>query len=154
MFRVLEDINAKNADAMYSAGSAMVIGMGVVKGANFEVDFPSTATATDVFFVTKEIIPTGLDSLKGAISDYTLETIADGESVVLVKPIIGEIYWTDQIDSGIAVGNYVVVGTDGKFEKAASSAKSNLKVVSTSVQDAGTHAGIAIEVVDWATVSA
>ena len=51
MFRVLEDINAKNADAMYSAGSAMVIGMGVVKGANFEVDFPSTATATDVFFL-------------------------------------------------------------------------------------------------------
>ena len=154
MFRVLEDINAKNADAMYSAGSAMTIGMGVVKGANFEADFPSEATATDVFFVTKEIIPTGLDSLKGEISDYALEAIVDGEKVVLVKPIIGEIYWTDQFDSGITKGNYVVVGTDGKFEKAASSAKSNLKVVSTDIKDAGTHAGIAIEVVDWATVSA
>ena len=152
MFRVLEDINAKNADAMYSAGSAMTIGMGVVKGANFEADFPSEATATDVFFVTKEIIPTGLDSLKGEISDYALEAIVAGEKVVLVKPIIGEIYWTDQIDSGIAKDNYVVVGTDGKFEKATST-KSNLKVVSTEVKDAGTHAGIAIEVVDWATVS-
>lgn len=152
MFRVLEDINAKNADAMHSAGSTMVIGMGVVKGTNFEADFPSTATATDVFFVTKEIIPTGLDSLKGEISDYTLETIADGERVVLVKPVIGEIYWTDQIDEGIATNDYVVVGTDGKFEKASTSAKSNLKVVSTEVKDAGTHAGIAIEVVDWATV--
>ena len=152
MFRVLEDINAKNADAMHSAGSAMTIGMGVVKGDNFEADFPSEATATDVFFVTKEIIPTGLDSLKGEISDYALEAIVAGEKVVLVKPIIGEIYWTDQIDSGITKGNYVVVGTDGKFEKATSSAKSNLKVVSTEVKDAGTHAGIAIEVVDWATV--
>ncbi len=153
MFRVLEDINAKNADAMYSAGSDMVIGMGVVKGANLEVDFPSSATATDVFFVTKEIIPTGLDSLKGEISDYALEAIKGGEKVVLVKPVIGEIYWTDQIDSGIAVDDYIVVGADGKFEKAASAAKSNLKVVSTDVKDAGTHAGIAIEVVDWATVS-
>ena len=136
---------------MHSAGSAMTIGMGVVKGANFEADFPSAATATDVFFVSKEIIPTGLDSLKGEISDYALETIAAGEKVVLVKPIIGEIYWTDQIDSGIAVNDYVVVGTDGKFEKASGSAKSNLKVVSTEVKDAGTHAGIAIEVVDWKT---
>lgn len=152
MFRVLEDINAKNADAMYSAGSAMTIGMGVVKGANFEADFPSSATATDVFFVTKEIIPTGLDTLKGEISDYALEAIVAGEKVVLVKPIIGEIYWTDQIDVGITKDDYVVVGTDGKFEKATST-KSNLKVVSTDVKDAGTHAGIAIEVVDWATVS-
>ena len=154
MFRVLEDINAKNADAMYSAGSAMTIGMGVVKGANFEADFPETATATDVFFVTKEIIPTGLDTLKGEISDYTLEAIVAGEKVVLVKPIIGELYWTNQIGEGIAKDDYVVVGTNGKFEKASTSAKSNLRVASTDVKDAGVHAGIAIEVVDWATVSA
>ena len=44
MFRVLEDINAKNADAMYSAGSAMTIGMGVVKGANFEAAFTASCS--------------------------------------------------------------------------------------------------------------
>lgn len=148
MFRVLEDINEKNADAMHSAGSAMVMGMGAVKGANFEATFPSTATATDVFFVTKEIIPTGLDSLKGEISDYALETIADGDMVVLVKPIIGEVYWTDQTNGELSAGDYVVVGTDGKF-KAAGSTKSNLKVFSTEIKDAGTHNGVAIEVVDW-----
>ena len=153
MFRVLEDINAKNADAMHTAGSEMTIGMGVVKGANLVADFPSTATATDVFFVTKEIIPTGMDSLKGDISDYCLEKIKTGENVVLVKPIIGEIYWTDQIDAGLTVGKYVVVGVDGKFEAAGASAKSNLKVVSTDIKDAGTHAGVAIEVVDWGTNS-
>lgn len=98
-----ECINAKNADAMYSAGSDMTVGMGVVKGANFEADFLASATATDIFFVTKEFIPTGLDSLKGEISDYNLENVKDGEKIVLVKPVIGEIYWTDQIDTGIAV---------------------------------------------------
>lgn len=154
MLRVLEDINTKNADAMYSAGSDMIVGMGVLKGANLEADFPTTATATDIFFVTKEFIPTGLDSLKGEISDYNLENIKGGEKIVLVKPVIGEIFWTDQIDTGIAVGDYVVAGTDGKFEKAATSANSNLKVVSTTIKDAETHSGIAVEVVDWTTVSA
>lgn len=149
MFRVLEDINAKNADAMHSAASDMVIGMGVVKGANLEADFPAEATAKNVFFATKEFIPTGIDSLKGDISDYALENIKTGEKIVLVKPIIGEIYWTDQIDEGLSAGEYVVVGVDGKFEKAGSSVESNLKVTSAEVKDAGTHAGVAIEVVDW-----
>lgn len=149
MFRVLEDINAKNADAMHSAGSDMTIGMGVVKGANFEADFPSAATATDVFFVTKEIIPTGLDSLKGEISDYALENIKAGEKVVLVKPIIGEIYWTNQVDNGLVVGDYVVAGVDGKFEKAEASVQSNLKITSTTIKDADAHDGVVIEVVDW-----
>lgn len=148
MFRVLEDINAKNADSMYSAGSNMVMGMGVLKSEGFEAIFPETATAANIFFVTKEIIPTGIDSLKGELSDYALESIADGDKIVLVKPIIGETYWTDQINGTVTTGNYVIVGTDGKF-KAAGSTNSNLKVVSTEVKDAGTHAGIVIEVVDW-----
>jgi len=149
MFRVLEDINEKNSDAMHSAGSEMVMGMGVVKSENLEAAFPSTDTATNVFFVTKELIPTGVDSLKGDISDYALEKISDGDMVVLVKPVIGEVYWTDQTEGDITTGEYVVVGTNGKF-KAAGSAKSNLKVFSTDIKDAGTHTGIAIEVVDWA----
>lgn len=152
MFRVLEDINAKNADAMHTAGEAMTIGMGVIKVASNEVEFPASATATDIFFVTKEIIPTGLDSLKGEVSDYNYENIADGETVVLVKPIIGEVYWTDQTDT-VAVGDYVVVGTDGKFEKGATGDTTNLKVTSITTKDAGTHAGAVVEVVDWTTLA-
>ena len=152
MFRVLEDINAKNADAMHTAGEAMTVGMGVIKVAGKEVEFPAAATAKDIFFVTKEVCPTGLDTLKGQISDYDFEAIADGTPVVLVKPIIGEIYWTDQADT-VAVGDYLLVGTDGLFEGAGSATTSNLKVISITEKDAGTHAGISIEVVDWATMA-
>lgn len=152
MFRVLEDINAKNADAMHTAGEAMTVGMGVVKVAGKEVEFPAAATAKDIFFVTKEVCPTGLNTLNGQISDYDFEAIADGTPVVLVKPIIGEIYWTDQADT-VVVGDYLLVGTDGLFEKAGSATTSNLKVISITEKDAGTHAGISIEVVDWATMA-
>lgn len=151
MFRVLQDINAKNADAMNSADVAMVVGMGAVKDAG-EAKFPTAATAKDVFFVVKEFIPTGVQALQGEVSDYQLQNIAAGEKVVLVKPVIGEIYWTDQTTGTIAVGDYVVVGTDGKFVTA-SSGQSNLKVINPAHLDCGTHTGIAIEVVDWATVS-
>ena len=152
MFRVLEDINAKNADAMHTAGEAMKVGMGVVKVAGKKVEFPAAATASDVFFVTKEVCPTGIDMLKGNISDYDFEDVANGTPVVLVKPVIGEIYWTDQTDT-VAVGDYLVVGTDGLFEAASATATSNLKVISITEKDAGTHAGVSIEVVDWATVT-
>lgn len=151
MFRILEDINAKNADAMCTAGEDMVKGMGVIKVASNEVEFPATATAENIFFVTKEVIPTGIDTLKGDVSDYNYDAIKDGEGVVLVKPIIGEVYWTDQADT-VAVDDYLVVGTDGKFETAATGAKSNLKVKSTTLKDANAHNGIVIEVVDWKTV--
>lgn len=153
MLRVLQSINAKNADAMYVAGEAMVKGMGVVKGSNNEVALPNSATATDIFLVTKEMIPTGVNSLYGELSDYStcFENIAEDEPVVLIKPILGERYFTDQADT-VAVGNYLVVGTDGKFE-VASSTTSNLKVTSITYKDAGSHAGIVFEVVDLATIA-
>jgi hypothetical protein len=154
MLRVLQSINDKNADATYIAGAAMVKGMGAIKGANKETAFPTSATALDVFLVTKEMIPTGVYTLYGELSDYhdTFEKIAEDEPVVLVKPIIGERYFTDQADT-VAVGDYLVVGTDGKFEKGATSAKSNLKVTSITYKDAGTHSGIVFEVTDWATIA-
>jgi hypothetical protein len=152
MFRVLEDINGKNADAMYSAGDDMKVGMGVIKGESFEADFPSTATATDIFIVAKEFIPTGLDSLRGEVSDYDLETIKSGDKIVLIKPIIGEIYWTDQVETELSVGDYLVVNTNGKFTKA-SSGNSNLKVESLGIKDAGVHTGVTFIVTDWNTIS-
>jgi hypothetical protein len=153
MLRVLQSINAKNADAMYVAGEAMVKGMGVVKSSDNEVILPNSATATDIFLVTKEMIPTGVNSLYGELSDYSdcFENIVEHEPVVLVKPIIGERYFTNQVDT-VAVGDYLVVGTDGKFEKAVSTT-SNLKVTSVTYKDAGSHAGVVFEAVDLATIA-
>jgi hypothetical protein len=153
MLRVLQSINGKNADAMYTADVAMVKGMGVVKSASNEVKFPASATAQNVFFVTKEMITTGVNTLYGELSDYNdaFEKIVADEPVVLVAPYKGERYFTDQADT-VAVDDYLVVGTDGKFEKAASTT-SNLLVKSITYKDAGSHAGIIVEVVDWATIA-
>lgn len=153
MLRVLQSINGKNADAMYTADVAMVKGMGVVKGTNNEVIFPATSTANNVFFVTKEMIPTGVNTLYGELSDYVdnFEKIAADEPVVLVTPLKGERYFTDQADT-VVVGDYLVVGVDGKFEKATTGKTSNLLVKNITYKDAGSHAGIVIEVVDWATI--
>lgn len=153
MLRVLQSINSKNADAMYTADVAMVKGMGVVKGANSEVKFPTSATAQNIFLVTKEMIPTGINSVYGELSDYSdcFEKIAVDEPVVLITPIKGEKYFTNQADT-VAVGDYLAVGVDGKFKKAAATT-SNLLVKSITYKDAGSHAGVVFEVVDWATIA-
>lgn len=153
MFRVLQDINAKNVDATKTADVAMVKGMGVQKSGT-EAILPAAATCADIFFVTKEFIPTGVKASMGEVSDYDtdFENIKANERVVLVKPIVGEIYWTDQTDT-VAVGDYLVVGADGKFEKATTGETSNLIVRSITDKDAGTHAGTTIEVVDFKTIA-
>lgn len=156
MFRNLQDINSKPINAMFKAGADMVMGQGVVKNLTTgEVEFPATATATDVFFVTKDAQPVGEQTIHADVSEYSLQNIAQGEGVLLVKGVVGGRYWTDQVAisngavSGIAVGNRVVVDTNGKFI-AATTEKSNLLVTSITTLDAGVHVGIVIEIADWA----
>lgn len=148
MYRSIEGIVEKNYDAVKTANVDMVVGMGVVKDGNV-VKFPTSTTATDIFLVGKEFIPTGLDSMR-EMSDYELQNIKAGEFVYLDKPVIGEQFWTDQTTGTIAVGDYLAVNNAGKFVKATTSTTaSNLKVISTTIKDAGTHDGITFEVVDW-----
>lgn len=156
MFRNLQDINSKPINAMFKAGADMVMGQGVVKNLTTgEVEFPTTATATDVFFVTKDAQPVGEQTIHADVSEYSLQNIAQGEGVLLVKGVVGERYWTDQVAivsgavSGIAVGDRVIADTDGKFVTATTE-KSNLVVTSITTLDAGVHAGIVIEIADWA----
>ncbi len=119
MLRQLQTVNRKNADAMLTAGEAMKVGMMVVKDpANGEVVLPSAATSSNVFFVTKEKIPTGLLSVQGEQSEYLADfnDIAEGEEVVLITPVAGERYATDQFTAAnLQVGYPVHVGTDGKI---------------------------------------
>lgn len=155
MFRFLQDGYGDSVDATFTAGTDMVVGMGVVKDfTTGNVKFPTTATSKDVFFVNKEAVPTGTDTIRGVLHDYDsiFMNIKEGEFVNLPKPVIGKRYWTDQFTTGVAVGDYVVVGTDGKFKTAATDDETNLKVYSTTIKDCGKYDGIAIEVVDWTTV--
>lgn len=122
MLRELQTQVGKNVDAMYKADVAMKVGMAVVKDfANKTADMPAAATKDGFFFVTKERVPTGINCAKTDMSDYDANfiDIAAGEPVKLISPAIGERYATDQFTAtGLAVGNAVMVGIDGKFAKA------------------------------------
>ena len=120
MLRELQTYIGKNYDAMNTAAAAMVVGMGVVKDyTKNEVKLPDAATDKGVFFVTKEKRAEGVYAGVGELSDYEEQfmNIKAGEFVKLVTPVKGERYATDQFTDGAAVGNYLSVGTDGKFAK-------------------------------------
>lgn len=142
----------KVAIATYAADVDMVRGMGVQKSGENAI-LPSVATGEGIFFVTKEQIPTGLDSIRGEISDYDdiFEKITAGEKVVLVKYAIGEIFADDQVTGTIADGTYAIVDTDGKI-KAATTGNVAYLVSRGSYDDAG-HALTAFEVVEAHTVA-
>lgn len=120
MLRELQTVLNKNTDAMHKAGVNLVTGMGVVKDyTNKTVGFPS-ATTDDFYFVNKERIPVGVDAGRGDLSDYydAFNNIKVDELVKLVTPLTGERYAVDQIvTDGLTVGDFLAVGTDGKFAK-------------------------------------
>lgn len=121
MLRELQTKTGKTYDTMNTASVEMVVGMGVVKDyTKNEVKFPSAATDKGVFFVTKEKRAEGIYAGLGEFSDYEdmFMKIAANEGVKLVSPEKAERYATDQVtEAGLAVGNYVALGTDGKFAK-------------------------------------
>lgn len=148
MYRVLKGNGEKVADATYKAGSAMKRGMLVVKGSTGDVDFPSAATDKNVFFVGGEFIATGVNGDRD-LPDYNaeFEDIADGDGVVLEKPVAGEEYFTDQTTGTLVVDKYVNVGTDGKLVSTGTTATKFI-VRATDYKDCGSHVGAIIEVLD------
>jgi len=145
-------VNNSVAVATYTADVAMVRGMGVQKSGT-EAVLPTAATGEGIFFVTKEQIPTGIDTVRGEISDYddVFEKIAVDEPVVLIKHGIGEVRATDQVTGTPADGTYLVVGTDGKL-KAATTGQVAYVISRGAYDDAG-HALIAFEGVEAHTVA-
>ncbi len=154
MIRALQTIVGKNADASCVAGEAMKRGMGVQKVAG-EAVFPAAKTCSNIFFVTKETIPTGLLSIQGELSEYTadFENIAEDEPVVLIKPMVGERYATDQFGASAKPedGDYLMVDDDGLFITAVQNDVSTLYCLGN-YDDAG-HACIKFEVVEPHTVA-
>jgi len=119
MLRDIMTNTGKVADATYSAGTDLVRGMVVVKS-NGNTAFATAPTGDNVFFVDKEPIPAGVDSVRGELSDYdsSFENIKSGEKVVLKNYVAGETIATDQIDSSVTKGVYLEAGTDGKLAAA------------------------------------
>lgn len=127
MLRELQTKTGKVYDTTNKASVAMVVGMGVVKDhVNGGVKFPTDATDNGVFFATKEKIAEGIYAGLGEFSDYDkmFMEIKANELVKLVSPEKAERYATDQIDtSGLAKGDYLALGSNGKFAKSTPATK-------------------------------
>lgn len=121
MLRKLQETTGKVYDAMRETTVDLVVGMGVVKDyATGKVGFPIAATDKGVFLVEKEKKATGIYAGAGELSDYEdiFMNIKVGEKVKLDSPVKAERYATDQIVlDGLVMGDYLAVGTNGKFEK-------------------------------------
>jgi hypothetical protein len=152
MLRELITNTGKIADATCTADVALVRGMAVQK-LNGEAVLPTAATGEGLFFVDKEQVPTGLDTLKGEISDYDdiFEKIAANSNCKLIKYYAGEQIATDQVTGTIADGTYVVAGTDGKLKAAV--AGNVAYAVSRGAYDDNGHALTKIEFVEAHTVA-
>lgn len=129
MIRDMRRNGAQPKDTMHKAKVAMVTGMGVVIDGTTVV-LPTAETATNVYFTTKERVPSGLNAARTDMSDYDddFTKIAKDEFVGLERYTDGEKFATDQFkaddftDSAVP-GFAVSVGTDGKIMKATIASK-------------------------------
>ena len=125
MIRDMRRNGAQPKDTMHKAEVAMVTGMGVVIKDATTVALPSAETASNIYVVTKERIPTGINTARVDMSDYDEDfvNIKAGEFIGLERYTDGEKFATDQFkaedfgESAVA-GFAVSVGVDGKWQKA------------------------------------
>ena len=150
MYRRIKSNFGKVKDATFIAGETMKKGMLVVKNyANGEVELPAAATGTNVFIVDFDPAITGLLAVQDNVSDYDarMNDIAENDRVTLEVLQVGEEYGTDQFTAaGIAVGDALQVGTDGKLAKKATGT-SPLVATNIGYNDAG-HTLLLFEVTE------
>ncbi len=155
MLRELQVTMNKPANAMYKSGEEKIItGMAVVKNeTNKTFEFPTEETASNLFFVDKERIPTGSNCARVDMSDYDEDfvTVKENEFAKLITYYVGERFAVDQfVKDGLESGVRVAVGTDGKLVKATVASKYIFKEF---FNDNG-HELALIEVADDAVVNA
>lgn len=130
MIRDMRRNGAQPKDTMHKAAVAMVTGMGVVIKDATTVALPSTETTSNIYVVTKERIPTGINAARTDMSDYDEDfvNIKAGELIGLERYTDGEKFATDQFkakdfEDSVTQGFAVSVGADGKWQKATASSK-------------------------------
>ena len=109
MLRELQVTKDKPANSMYKAGEEKIVtGMAVVKNETSKTfEFASAATATDVFFVDKERVPSGVNAARGDMSDY------DDDFVTLKENEFGKLiayYPGERLAKATAASRYVFKG--------------------------------------------
>ena len=151
MLRELQVTKDKPANSMYKSGEEKIVtGMAVVKNeSNKTFEFASAETATDLFFVDKERVPSGINAARGDMSDYDEDftTLKENEFGKLIAYYVGERFAVDQyVESGLDVGVRVSANTDGQLIKATGTVDS--KYVFKGFYDDNGHKLAIIEVSD------
>lgn len=133
MIRDIRRNGEQPKDTMKKADVAMVTGMGVVIKDTTTVKLPSDEEVANIYVVTKERVPSGVNAARVDMSDYDDDfvKIEKGEFVGLERYTDGEKFATDQIkaddfqDGNVSdlKGKPVSVGTDGKWQKATKASK-------------------------------
>lgn len=152
MVREIQVNVAKNIPTQFVAKANMVTGMGAqIDLANGQAILPTAATGANIYMVEREREVTGLKASLTDIDDYDVDfvTVKANNPVKLIPMYNGERYAVDQYDAGLIeednIGKPIVVGTDGKWELAASG--SSRFVYGGAYQD-GTHVLAIVCVVD------
>lgn len=157
MLRELQVTKDKPANSMYKAGEEKIItGMAVVKNeTDKKFEFVAAETATDLFFVDKERIPTGLNAARGDMSDYdqNFTELEEGEFGKLITYLPGERFATDQFKDSLTVGDRVSADVDGKLKKATATTVLSKYIYKGEFNDNG-HKLAIIEVSDAAVANA
>lgn len=123
MLRELQVTMNKPANTMYKANEDVIVtGMAVVKNeTNKTFEFAAAETASDLFFVDKERVPSGRNAALNDMSDYDEDftNLKDGEFGKLIAYYPGERIAIDQyVEADLAENVRVAAGTDGKIKKA------------------------------------
>ncbi len=130
MLRELQVTKDKPANAQYKSGADenIITGMAVtIDEAAGTFNFVSASTATDLYFVDKERIPTGTNAAKTDMSDYDEDfvTVKKDELAKVITYYVGERFATDQADtSTLTIEDRIAADTDGKLIKAATGVSS------------------------------
>lgn len=159
MIRELFMHEGKDAPACCKATQACKTGMGVVVDFDtLSFDFPASATGDNIYVVHKDRKPNAADAaIYADYSDYFdgFNTVAAGELVPLYTYCHGEAFATDAYDTASLTaankGKRVVVGTDGKWTLATSTATS--RYIFTKLHDDAGHTLAWITVADAAAAN-
>lgn len=119
MLRRLQTVDGKNIDVMNVAGVELVRGMVVQKDlANKKAILPQSSKG--LFFVDRDVQPTGLMAYEGDISEYDerLDIVPANTRFQMEKMLPGERYATDQIAEDLTIGDFLEANTDGTLKKA------------------------------------
>ncbi|ALS22302.1 hypothetical protein [Paenibacillus naphthalenovorans] len=148
-------ITGSKVTEIYKVSADLKRGSVVTKNLSTGKAEPADGEGVQIYFLDKDNQPQGhLSDVEISQYDSSLDTVKANELGVLVKPIVGTQWATDQVSGTFSVGDYAVAGTaanKGKLIKAVATKVSTLKYVGT-YDDAG-HTLYQFEVVNPFTVA-